>query len=58
MAHIEGGRVVSITNNPNGDPHMAGCIKGLQMSRVLYAPDRLKKPRGGVESHGTRTTSP
>ena len=53
MAHIEGGRVVSITNNPNGDPHMAGCIKGLQMSRVLYAPDRLKKPLIRVGPRGS-----
>jgi anaerobic dimethyl sulfoxide reductase subunit A len=44
MAHVEDGKVVKITNNPNGDPHMAGCIKGLQMTRVLYAPDRLTKP--------------
>jgi anaerobic dimethyl sulfoxide reductase subunit A len=44
LAHVEDGRVVKITNNPNGDSHMAGCIKGLQMTRVLYAPDRLTKP--------------
>ena len=44
LAHIEDGKGVRITNNPNGDPHMAGFIKGLQMTRVLYAPDRLVKP--------------
>ncbi len=44
LAHVEDGKVVRITNNPNGDPHMAGCVKGLQMTRVLYAPDRLRKP--------------
>ena len=41
LAHIEDGKVVRITNNPNGDPHMAGFIKGLQMTRVLYAPTGL-----------------
>jgi anaerobic dimethyl sulfoxide reductase subunit A len=44
MAHIEGGKVVKITNNPNGNRYMAGCVKGLQMARLLYAPDRLRKP--------------
>jgi anaerobic dimethyl sulfoxide reductase subunit A len=54
LAHIEDGKVVRITNNPNGDPHMAGCIKGLQMTRVLYAPDRLVKPliRNGPRGSG------
>lgn len=53
LAHIEDGRVVRITNNPNGDPHMAGCIKGLQMTRVLYAPDRLRKPLIRVGPRGS-----
>jgi len=54
LAHIEDGRVVKITNNPYGDRHMAGCVKGLQMTRVLYAPDRLKKPliRSGQRGSG------
>ena len=53
LAHIEDGKVVKITNNPNGDPHMAGCIKGLQMTRVLYAPDRLVKPLIRVGPRGS-----
>ncbi len=44
QAHVKDGRVVEITNSPYREPHMAACIKGLQMTRVLYAPDRLRKP--------------
>ena len=43
-AHVEGGRVTKIEDNPLGGPYMSGCIKGLQMHRVLHAPDRLKTP--------------
>jgi len=53
IAHNEAGRVVKITNNPNGNRYMAGCIKGLQMTRVLYAPDRLKKPLIRVGPRGS-----
>jgi anaerobic dimethyl sulfoxide reductase subunit A len=53
IAHVEDGKVVRITNNLNGDPHMAGCIKGLQMTRVLYAPDRLRKPLIRTGSRGS-----
>jgi anaerobic dimethyl sulfoxide reductase subunit A len=41
---VEGGRVTKIEDNPLGGPYMSGCVKGLQMHRVLHAPDRLKKP--------------
>jgi anaerobic dimethyl sulfoxide reductase subunit A len=44
LATVEHGRVTRITNNPLGGPHMSGCVRGFQMPRVLYAPDRLKKP--------------
>ncbi len=44
LAHVEDGRVTRITNNPLGGPYMAGCVKGLQMHRVVQAPDRLKRP--------------
>ncbi len=53
LAHVDDGKVVRITNNPNGDPHMAGCIKGLQMTRILYAPDRLVKPLIRTGSRGS-----
>jgi anaerobic dimethyl sulfoxide reductase subunit A len=43
-AHVEGGRVTKIVDNPLGGPYMSGCVKGLQMHRVLHAPDRLKRP--------------
>jgi anaerobic dimethyl sulfoxide reductase subunit A len=42
--HVEGGRVTKIVDNPLGGPYLSGCVKGLQMHRVLHAPDRLKRP--------------
>ncbi|MBC8497803.1 molybdopterin-dependent oxidoreductase [Candidatus Bathyarchaeota archaeon] len=44
QAHVEGGWVTMIVDNPLGGPYMSGCVKGLQMHRVLHAPDRLKRP--------------
>jgi anaerobic dimethyl sulfoxide reductase subunit A len=44
LAHVEDGRITKIGNNPLGNPYMSGCIRGFQMTRVLYAPDRLRKP--------------
>jgi anaerobic dimethyl sulfoxide reductase subunit A len=44
LAYIEQGRVTKIRNNPLGGPYMSGCVKGFQMTRALYAPDRLKRP--------------
>jgi anaerobic dimethyl sulfoxide reductase subunit A len=44
LAHVEGGRVSRITTNPLGGPTMSGCVKGTQMARALYAPDRIKAP--------------
>lgn len=43
-AHVEGGRVTKIVDNPLGGPYMSGCVKGFQMHRVLHAQDRLKRP--------------
>ncbi len=43
-AHVEGGRVTRIVDNPLGGPYLSGCVKGFQMHRVLHAPDRLKRP--------------
>jgi anaerobic dimethyl sulfoxide reductase subunit A len=44
LAHVEHGRVTRITENPKGSPYMSGCAKGFQMTRALYAPDRLTRP--------------
>jgi anaerobic dimethyl sulfoxide reductase subunit A len=44
LAYVENGRVTKITDNPMGGPYMSGCAKGFQMTRALYAPDRLKRP--------------
>ena len=44
LAIVEDGVVTGITDNPLGAPYMTGCVKGFQMHRVLYAPDRLRKP--------------
>jgi anaerobic dimethyl sulfoxide reductase subunit A len=54
LATVEDGVVAAITDNPLGAPYMTGCIKGFQMHRVLYAPDRLKKPliRSGPRGSG------
>jgi anaerobic dimethyl sulfoxide reductase subunit A len=54
LAHVEDGRLRTIGNNPAGGPFMAGCIKGFQMPRTVYAPDRLKAPlvRAGPRGSG------
>jgi anaerobic dimethyl sulfoxide reductase subunit A len=44
LAVVENGRLVSIVDNPSFSPYMTGCLRGYQMPRVLYAPDRLRKP--------------
>ena len=44
LAHIEGGRVTRISDNPLGGPYLRGCVRGYQMARTLYAPDRLTVP--------------
>ncbi len=49
LATVEDGadadiRVTRIRDNPLGGPYMHGCLRGYQMPRVLYAPDRLRAP--------------
>jgi anaerobic dimethyl sulfoxide reductase subunit A len=44
LAHVQHGRVTKITDNPLGGPTMSGCAKGFQMTRALYAPDRVGRP--------------
>ncbi len=53
IATVEKGIVTRISNNRLGTPGMAGCLKGLQMPRVLYAEDRLKRPLIRVGSRGS-----
>ena len=54
IAHIQHGKIVKITNNSLGGPYMSGCVKGFQMSRTLYSPERLRKPmlRTGPKGSG------
>lgn len=54
LATVEDGVVTGIVDNPLGAPYMTGCVKGFQMHRVLYAPDRLRKPliRSGSRGSG------
>lgn len=60
-AHLDNdGRVVKITDNPHRLPTMQGCIKGYNMCKLLYSPDRIKKPlmRAGQRGSGEfRTVS-
>ncbi len=44
LAHVEDGKIVKITNNPEGTPYMLGCSKGFQAMQVAYAADRLLEP--------------
>ena len=44
LAHVENGRLVSISNNPASGPQMAGCKKGFQAPLTVYSPDRLRAP--------------
>ncbi len=53
IATIEGGVVTQIGNNPLGAHGMTGCVRGLQMQRVLYAKDRLRRPLIRVGPRGS-----
>ncbi len=44
LAHVVDGRLDRITENPAGGPYIHGCVRGFQMGRALYAPDRLTSP--------------
>ena len=54
LADVEDGRLTRIIDNPAGGPYMVGCVRGYQMARVLYAPDRLRRPllRSGPRGSG------
>jgi anaerobic dimethyl sulfoxide reductase subunit A len=44
LANVSDGRLISVVDNPAFSPYMTGCLRGYQMPRVLYAPERLRKP--------------
>jgi anaerobic dimethyl sulfoxide reductase subunit A len=60
LAYVEDGRVTRIGNNPLGRAYMSGCVRGFQMTRVLYAPDRLTRPllRTGPRGSGQFREAP
>ena len=53
-AHVSGGRVVRITDNPLAPELMRGCVKGYRMADTVYAADRLRSPlmRTGERGEG------
>ncbi|MBW1962826.1 MAG: molybdopterin-dependent oxidoreductase [Deltaproteobacteria bacterium] len=55
IAHVRGGKLVRITNNPLKDPDISGCIRGFRMPDTVYSDQRLKKPllREGQRGSGT-----
>jgi predicted molibdopterin-dependent oxidoreductase YjgC len=54
LAHFADGKILKITNNPQGTPYMQGCSKGFQAMQVADAPDRLLQPliRSGARGAG------
>ncbi len=54
IAVVEDGRVTAIRDNPLRGEAMRGCVRGYQMTRTLYHPDRLRKPllRTGTKGSG------
>jgi anaerobic dimethyl sulfoxide reductase subunit A len=44
LAHVKDGKIIKITNNPNGTSYMQGCSKGFQAMKVANASGRLLKP--------------
>jgi anaerobic dimethyl sulfoxide reductase subunit A len=53
VATVENGIVTKINNSRLGASGMTGCLKGLQMQKVLYAEDRLKRPQIRVGPRGS-----
>lgn len=44
LAHIRGGRIKKITDNPLKDGLMKGCIRGYRMPATLYSDKRIRTP--------------
>ncbi len=56
IAHVDGGRIVKIVDNPERPRFMQGCVRGYQAHRIVHSPERLKTPliRRGVLRDGKR----
>ena len=54
VAVVRDGRIARVRNNPLGGRAMKGCVRGFEMPRVVYAPDRILKPllRTGARGSG------
>ncbi|MCK5005823.1 MAG: molybdopterin-dependent oxidoreductase, partial [Spirochaetales bacterium] len=54
LAEVENGRLLRIRDNPLRPPHMRGCVRGYQMTRMVYNPERLSSPlvRSGPRGSG------
>jgi anaerobic dimethyl sulfoxide reductase subunit A len=54
IAEVENGRLLRIRDNPLRPPHMTGCVRGYQMTRMVYNPERLNTPliRNGPRGSG------
>ena len=54
IAEISDGRLLRIRDNPLRPGHMRGCVRGYQMTRAVYHPQRLKSPlvRSGPRGAG------
>ncbi|UCG00067.1 MAG: molybdopterin-dependent oxidoreductase [Spirochaetaceae bacterium] len=54
MADVVEGRLLRIRDNPLRATHMKGCVRGYQMTRVVYHPQRLSSPlvRSGPRGSG------
>jgi anaerobic dimethyl sulfoxide reductase subunit A len=54
IAETANGRLLRIRDNPIRPAHMRGCVRGYQMIRAVYHPQRLKSPlvRSGPRGSG------
>ncbi|MBN2552104.1 MAG: molybdopterin-dependent oxidoreductase [Spirochaetales bacterium] len=44
VAEVADGRLLRIRDNPLRPSHMSGCVRGYQMGRAVYHPERLRSP--------------
>ena len=54
LAHVEDGRVVTVTDNPAAGPYLKGCRRGFDLPREASAPQRITRPlvRDGERGSG------
>lgn len=43
-AHVKGGKIIKIRNNPAAPETMTGCVRGYKAHEVVYAADRITHP--------------